>query len=235
MALHEPFRNAARALRTRVARPLLCRLRMPFVARALAAPGEARFLGYTLRTDPRVFHPVHFSSSRVLAEYLLAQRLVGQGILDMGTGAGPIAVVAAGAGARVTACDLNPYAVALAQTNLAKNGLPGEVLESDLFAALGGRRFDLISFNVPFFAGEPSDLLDAAYRAGPDLQTIARFAEGSRAHLEPGGRVVLICSEDGDRDKTLGLFAHAGLVLDSETRTRRLLEDFYVASLRPVK
>jgi methylase of polypeptide subunit release factors len=68
----------------------------------------------------------------------------------MGTGSGPIAVLAAAAGAVVTAADVNPHAVALARQNLARNGLAGEVLESDVFSALGGRRFDLVCFNIPF-------------------------------------------------------------------------------------
>jgi release factor glutamine methyltransferase len=150
----------------------------------------------------------------------------------MGTGAGPIAVALAAAGAVVSACDINPRAVALARANAASNGLDVEVLESDLFSAVPGRRFDLIDFNIPFYPTEPTTHFEAAFRAGKGLGTVRRFADGARDHLAEGGRVVIVFSEDCDRPEILGAFRETGFLLEYERTTRRMLEDFHVASFR---
>jgi release factor glutamine methyltransferase len=179
-----------------------------------------------------VFHPVYFSSSRILAEHLLERPLHGLHLLDMGTGAGPIAIATAAAGAHVTACDINPRAVALARANVELNRVDAEVIESDLFGALPPRRFDLICFNIPFYARDPVDHLEAAFFAGRDLETVRRFAAGCPQHLSADGHVVVIFSEDCNGDAIIRVFAERGLCLESKYATRRLLERFHIAWFR---
>jgi release factor glutamine methyltransferase len=215
-------------LRKRVARPLLQGLRRPYVLRQIASPSEAILFGHKLLTHPDVFHPVHFASSRVLAQHLLEGPLRGLHLLDMGTGAGPIAVVAAAAGAVVTACDINPRAVALARENSALNGLNTEVIESDLFAELRDRQFDLICFNLPFYARDAMTPLEAAFKAGRNLETVCCFARGCREHLRPNGRVVVLFSEDSDCDRMLRAFTEANLAVERRFVARRFLEDFHI-------
>jgi len=221
--------RALTTLRRRVGRPLLHGLRRPFVLRRIAHPSEVELLGHRLGTSPGVFHPVSFSSSRILAEDLLERPLRGIRVLDMGTGAGPVAVAAGAAGAIVTACDVNPRAVALARENLALNGLSGEVIESDLFSNLSGRRFDLVCFNIPFYASDPADHFQAAYNAGRNLETVHRFAQGCEDHLELDGRVVIIFSEDSGCSRVRRAFTDRGFCLESNRVTRKLLEDFHVS------
>jgi release factor glutamine methyltransferase len=220
------------ALRRRVARPILHRLRRPLLLSRMSRASEVRIMGRRFRTDPGVFHPSYFSSSRILAERLLEEPLSGLRVLDMGTGAGPVAVAAASAGARVTACDLNPRAVALSRENSTRNGLETEVLESDLFAALSGRQFDLIAFNLPFYARDPGNFFEAAYCSGKNLDTVLRFARGCPDHLAPGGRVIVVFSEDCDHDGIVHAFTDNGLCLTDEITCRDLFEDFHVAQFR---
>jgi release factor glutamine methyltransferase len=224
--------RALAALRTRVARPFVHRMRRPYVLRAIARASEVRLLGHRIRTDPGVFHPLYFSSSRILAAHLLTLDVRGLRVLDMGTGTGLIAVVAAARGARVTACDINSRAVALATENSARNAVATEVLESDLFEGLAGARFDLICFNIPFYAKTPRTPLEAAYYAGPNLETVHRFAKTCVRHLEPGGRVVIVYSEDCDPCRIRLAFTDQGLALAETRTTRRLFEDFFVDSYR---
>ena len=115
-------------LRRKLWRRLLARSYGAFVARATARPSEARFLGHRLLTDPQVFHPVYFLSTRILADSLRRFDLRGKRFLDMGTGSGALGIVAAAAGAQVTACDVNPRAVEIARQNFARNGLTAEVV-----------------------------------------------------------------------------------------------------------
>ncbi|HTB72016.1 MAG TPA: methyltransferase [Polyangiaceae bacterium] len=222
------------AVRRRIARPILHGLRRPIVLRRIGRASEVRLLGLRLRTDPAVFHPVCFSSSRLLAEHLLARPLRGLSLLDMGTGAGPIAIAAAAAGASVTACDVNPRAVALARENAALNSVGPEIVESNLFAALANRQFDLICFNIPFYRREPVSPLDAAFYAGRELETVRRFADDCARHLLADGRVVIIFSEDCDGEFILSLFAERGLCLESKYVSRKLMERFHIVWFRAI-
>src|SRR3954468_8515480 len=122
----------------KLCRRLLDRYYRSYVARRISRPSSSRFFGHRLVTDPQVFYPGYFLSTRILGQSLRTLDLRGKRFLDMGTGSGPIAVLAAAAGAAVTAADINPRAVALAGENLRRNGLPGEALESNVFSALEG-------------------------------------------------------------------------------------------------
>jgi len=194
----------------------------------------ARLRGRTLLTDPEVFHPVYFLSTPLFVDYVTAQDVAGKRVLDMGTGSGAVGLFAALRGARVTSCDVNPRAVALAAANARRNGVEMEVVESNLFAALPGRRFDLICFNLPFYPGQPRTHFDFALYGGPDFETIRAFATGCRETLAPGGAVVVIFSEDSGHDRILSLFAAAGFVPRDERRTRKFFERFYLVRLEPV-
>jgi release factor glutamine methyltransferase len=219
-------------LRRALWRPLFNRVYRSYVLRRIAAPSQARFLGHRLATDPEVFHPVYFLSSRILAETVLGLGLAGKRFLDMGTGSGPVAVVAAAAGAQVTACDLNPRAVALARENLRRNGLPGATVESDLFAALPEGTFDVIAFNLPFYPRQPRTPFELAFFAGEDFATVRAFAAGCPRRLAPGGTVAVVFSEDSGRDRVVGIFAAAGLTVVGERVTRKFFEEFHAVCFR---
>ncbi len=75
-------------------------------------------------------------------------------ILDVGTGSGAIAVAVAHAlpQAGITAVDVSPAALAVAQSNSEQNGVASRIrfLESDLLSAVAEERFDLIVSNPPY-------------------------------------------------------------------------------------
>jgi release factor glutamine methyltransferase len=218
----------------RLCRGIFARIYRPFVLRRIAGRSEARVLGRMLLTDPEVLHPVYFLSTRVLIDGVLAMDIAGKRFLDMGCGSGAIGIAAASRGAIVTACDINPRAVALTRENLRRNQIEADVIASDLFGALDGRVFDLICFNIPFYAGEPKTPFDAALFGGKDLATVRSFAAGCLGALSPGGTVVVVFSEDANRDKILSLFAQAGLSAIEERIARRWFERFHVVSFQPV-
>jgi release factor glutamine methyltransferase len=219
-------------VRRHLARPLLHHLRRPVLMRRMARASKVSLLGSELWTDPNVFHPIYFSSSRLLAEHVVGLAPKGRTLLDMGTGSGVIAVAAARAGAVVTACDVNPHAVALAKDNARRNGVAVEVLESDLFAALGERRFDIIAFNIPFYPSTPSTPYEAAFGAGPRLETVRRFGRELPRHLAEGGRAVIVYSEDCDGMAVARAFDDADLELETRRTAMRSLERFHLATFR---
>jgi release factor glutamine methyltransferase len=118
-------------------------------------------------------------------------------VLDLGTGSGICALVAARRSARVTAVDINPAAVRCLEANALVNDLRNNVAahHGDLFAPVHGQRFDLVFFNPPFLLGEPRDARDAAWRGAGVAE---RFASGLETHLQPGGAALLLLSSWGD-------------------------------------
>lgn len=131
--------------------------------------------------------------SRVLINFLDIPE--NASVLDVGCGYGPIGLAAARLAPRghVTMVDVNERAVALARENAALNGIANvTVLQSDLYSAVEGSRFDVILSNPPIRAGkavvhrilaEAKDLL----RPGGSLWIVIRNKQGApsaRAKLE---------------------------------------------------
>jgi len=89
------------------------------------------------------------SSTLTLAN--LTVRRPAQAALDLGTGCGLLAFLAARHSAQVVAVDCNARAVEMAAFNVRLNNLPNvDCLAGDLFAPVAGRLFDLIVSNPPF-------------------------------------------------------------------------------------
>lgn len=114
---------------------------------------------------------------------------------DVGCGAGLLSLVAARAGARVLASDVDAALVAQAQVNAALNGLGFTTATGDLLrAAPAGSRFDTIVFNAPLLRAPLAIATGEAPRyssaAGGEALALA-FLDGVAARLSPQGRVLL--------------------------------------------
>ena len=158
----------------------------PWAIRHVRRQRVWRWRGLTVDVPIGVFHPGLFFSSGLLATEIERCRLVGCSVLDVGCGSGVLSLVAARAGAVVTAIDINAEAVSVTVSNAAANGLTIEVVRSDLFAELDGRRFDLVVVNPPYFAKDPVDDAERAWFAGADLGYFERFFAGLGDHLALG-------------------------------------------------
>ena len=94
-------------------------------------------------------------------------------VLDLCTGSGCLAILAALAfpKARIDASDVSAAALAVARRNVKAYRLLTRVrlLRSDLFAALGGVRYDLILCNPPYVSDVEMRRLPAEHRAEPRL------------------------------------------------------------------
>lgn len=104
-------------------------------------------------------------------------------VLDLCTGSGCLAVLAARAfpRARVDAADLSARALAVAARNVVRHRLKSRVrlIRSDLFAGLRGARYDLIAANPPYVTGKSMRDLPREYRHEPRLAL-----EGGRDGLD---------------------------------------------------
>ncbi|HKE74533.1 MAG TPA: methyltransferase [Acidimicrobiales bacterium] len=112
------------------------------------------FPGRPLRPD-HVLGPNPTAS--LLADITVRPRL--GSVLDLGTGCGIQALLAARHADRVVASDLNPRAVGIAAFNAALNGIDVDCVEGDLFEPVRGQRFDLVVSNPPFVISPDTSLL----------------------------------------------------------------------------
>ncbi|HLH95104.1 MAG TPA: 50S ribosomal protein L11 methyltransferase [Xanthobacteraceae bacterium] len=163
-----------------------------------------RAAGFRLTVRPTVFHPSFFVSSERFASFIDSLDLKGKRVLDVGTGTGILALAAARAGAsHVVAADINPNAALNAEENARSNGFGARVsgVCSNLLAALSPRPlFDVILSSPPKHAGEPRDLTDRGWHAGPAFRDVAALFDQARARLKPDGRVYVMVSSDSDLD-----------------------------------
>jgi SAM-dependent methyltransferase len=115
-------------------------------------------------------------------------------LLDLGCGAGTIALLLSEAAASCVATDVNARAVAVARTNAAINGIANiEARDGSLFDPVADQRFDLIVSQPPFVPRphgiEPASYLHGGARGDElALELLARVPR----HLAPGGRAVLM-------------------------------------------
>ena len=163
--------------------------------------GEWGFRRLTLRTDRRALIPR--PETEIVVERALEhiRDRSEPDVLDVGTGTGAIALAIADehAGARVTAIDVSPDALALARENLALTGINGRVrlVEHDLTSGLGEAQFDLVVSNPPYVEPEELETLQPEVRDWePHLALVAHGATEAVARaateaLRPGGWLVL--------------------------------------------
>src|SRR5262249_1376208 len=94
---------------------------------------------------------------------------------------------------------LSPTRAKAPAENAHANGLskPIMVVGSNLLSALTPRPlFDVILSSPPSFAGEPRDVADRAWYAGPNYRDIARLFNQARKRLAFGGCMYVLFSTD---------------------------------------
>jgi release factor glutamine methyltransferase len=205
-------------------------------------PGTFSLLGQRWDLLDGVFSPVYTPVTALFSVWLPYPP--GGTFLEIGSGTGVTAVVAAQSGCReVTALDISATAVQNTQLNVARHGVEDRVrvLHSDLFSALGpGEKFDLIYWNSNF-AEAPEDFVNETdlHHAffDPSYRTHREFVERAPAYLARGGRLMLGFSNIGNTALLTRLCENAGLeaiTLRSERRQvdQRTTLEFQLLELR---
>ncbi|MCX7555879.1 50S ribosomal protein L3 N(5)-glutamine methyltransferase [Xanthomonadaceae bacterium JHOS43] len=176
--------------------------------------GEAWFAQLCFLTDARALVPRSPIAELIEVGYQpwVGERPVSR-VLDLCTGSGCIAIATAVHQPywQVDGVDLSADALALAQSNVERFDVADRVrlLQSDLFTALDGERYDLIVTNPPYVTHAETDALPPEYafepdlglRAGDDGLDIAlRILRDAPDHLTEDG--LLIC-EVGESERAL--------------------------------
>lgn len=166
--------------------------------------------------SPGVYRP---QGDTYLLEDALRQTGVcaGSHVLDVGTGTGALAVVAARCGARsVTAIDVSARAVVTAWVNARIRGLRVEVRRVESLAVLASRRFDIVLSNPPYIPSSASAppqrgaarTWDAGHDGRAVLDVLCSVAPGM---LSASGQLLLVQSTLSDVDKTVIRLGSSGL------------------------
>ncbi len=149
-------------------------------------------------------------------------------MLDLCTGSGCLAILAARTfrNAQIDAVDISRDALAVAVRNVADYGLQDQVAlhRGDLFAPLGGKRYDLIITNPPYVDALGMAALPRECRAEPKLafdggadglDIVRLILQQAGRHLMPGGG--LLCEIGRGRGLLEAAFPQLPLLwLDTE-------------------
>ncbi|UCE09444.1 MAG: methyltransferase [Candidatus Thorarchaeota archaeon] len=154
-------------------------------------------------------------------------------VLDMGCGAGILALKAAKLGKQVVAVDVSWDAVANTEFNLARNNLSHKctVIQSDLTSAIDdSARFSLIACNPPYVpASDDRTQLDHALVGGKvGIEFTLRLIAAVRPHLIDGGSMYLVVTSIGNFDLITEKMAKEGLSVERIARRRMFFEELSV-------
>ena len=204
----DPFLDAALTREERVRLLELIDARVATRKPAAYLLNRAYIQGVPFYVDERVIVPRSFIGE------LLFGGLIGEGsliedadsimsALDLCAGGGSLAILAAMkfVNARIDAVELSADALAVAQRNVADHGLSDRItlIEGDLFAPLGAKRYDLILANPPYVDAESLAAFPPEYAAEPrrahaggrdGLDVVRRILAEAPAHLTPDGALV---------------------------------------------
>ena len=168
--------------------------------------GEREFYGRTFRCSAAALIPR--PETELLIECALSLIPVGPAdaplhVLDVGTGTGCIALTLAleRPGITVTAVDISPDALALAEDNAQRLQTNVTFIRSNWFVALpSNAQFDLILSNPPYIVPGDAHLTQGDLRFEPavaladaldGLESFRQLALGAQRHLKSGGRLIV--------------------------------------------
>ena len=197
---------AGREEAAQTARLLLCHiLGLDFtdyiLARERELPAEAarRYAAMLEQRAQRVLIPRY--DTECLVEAVLRDKREGR-LLDLCTGSGciPLALLKLGGFRTALGADISADALAVAEINRARTGLPLSLRRSDLFSEIP-ERFDVITANPPYIESAEIETLSVEVRdheprlaldgAADGLAFYRRLAAESGAHLTDGGSLYL--------------------------------------------
>lgn len=204
--------------------------------------GRAAFMDLELEVNGDVLIPR--PETELLVEWAVHHLPENGSLLDLGTGSGAIAlsVAAMRPDVAVTGVDLSPAALRVAERNRRRCRLERvRLLESDLFSAVAGEKFDLVAANLPYVTEEEYPTLSPEVRefeprlalvAGDGgMALIVRAVRDLAGFLTPEGRAILELSPP-QAPRLVRLLAETGAFAGIEVIQDYTRRDRFVAARR---
>ena len=164
--------------------------------------------------------PSEYTAALIQGLRARADWVRGVAALEMGSGSGVVLATLGELGA-VSLCgvDIEQEAVAISEALLAKlgYGASSQVFCGDMWRPVAGRRFGLVTANLPHFpmkSAELSGRLPSWSDGGIDgRRLLDPFLDGLPGHLAPGGRAVIAHNAFVDLERSCEKVERAGLSL----------------------
>ena len=122
----------------------------------------------------------------------------GESVIDIGSGSGILAIIAAKMGGKVVATDTDKHAVELTAKNAEKNGVNIDARQCEYFGDFN-RKFDVVIANLPQeiipddYREAIGDALAATLDGGPEgNQSVLEFLDCLKEHIHEKTRIYLI-------------------------------------------
>ncbi|RMA63412.1 [protein release factor]-glutamine N5-methyltransferase [Acidovorax sp. 100] len=181
--------------------------------------GRKEFYGLPLQVDARVLDPRPDTETLVDWALEVIAPLTSPRVVDLGTGSGAIALALQSqrADVQMLAVDASADALAVAQANAERLGLPVRFQQANWLVGVEGP-FDAIVSNPPYIASADPHLaalthepLQALASGADGLEDIRAIVAQAPAHLRPGGWLLLEHGYD-QADAVQELLAAQGFV-----------------------
>lgn len=167
---------------------------------------EAYLQGYKFYVDERVIIPRSFIAELIpeqFAPWIMNPRDI-TNVLDLCTGSAclPIMLADAFPNAAIDAVDISEDALEVAKRNVADYDLKDRIqlIQSDLYTALGDKKYDLIISNPPYVNSKSMAALPEEYRKEPQLalaggedgmDLVRTIVSQAKQHLTPDGVLIV--------------------------------------------
>ncbi len=126
-------------------------------------------------------------------------------VLDIGSGCGILAILAAEIAEKVVASDINPYSLECIRENMRIHNASIDLRIGNMFEVVReGEKFTKILFNAPYFNEQATNELEIGL-FDKDYKVMGLFLEGAMNHLTEDGLALVGFSELGEVDTVEGL------------------------------
>lgn len=185
---------------------------------------EAYLQGYKFYVDERVIIPRSFIAELIPEQFAPWVQNPDEvtHILDLCTGSAclPIMMADAFPNATIDAVDISPDALAVAEINVKNYKMEDRInlIRSDLYQQLAGKKYDIIISNPPYVNSQSMTTLPEEYLKEPQIalaggddgmDLVRTIVSQAKRHLNPEG--VLIVEIGNERDYAEAAFSHLDL------------------------
>jgi release factor glutamine methyltransferase len=220
---------------TQLIKYIVAKTYKPLLEKYLSGTSQYSFQNIRLEIPPEVFHPGFFFSTKLLLRFLSRLPLSNKTLLELGAGSGLISIYAAQKGAKVTASDINPVAIATLRKNRAQNNIELMVIESDLFTAIPLQAFDLIVINPPYYKKAPVTLKDYAWYCGENGEFFQKLFAGLHQYMHATSGVLMVVSDGCDLEMIKQMAATHSFMLNCVQTSRNLVEKNFIYTIKKLK
>jgi release factor glutamine methyltransferase len=219
----------------RVIRYIVARTYKPWLVKYLTRTRMYSYKGISLQIPPEVFHPGFFSSTKLLLRYISKEHLSEKKFLELGAGAGLLAVYAAKKGAVVTATDISPFSVKCLRRNAETNGVEVQIIQSDLFEAIPRIPFDYILINPPYYKKNPSSDVEFAWYCGENGEYFQKLFSCLRHYVHPGTEVLMVLCDGCDLEMIRQMAAEHFFNMEVVYTRGTVIEKNFIFRIQTVK